>query len=313
MLSVATRRRRLCADLLAAADAVIGLADVGSGGVLKRPWNLLPAARLRKFDFEPTATGAAATPLCVSNRAGEASFYIAHDERASSFHRALPQFAARYGMQSLFHTRAIAVRCITLDQYFADRYESVDALDVNVEGHDLQVLEGARGLLAQGSLKLLKVEFELAAVWEGQGWLSDIDPLLRHQGYELAGIDIAFARPVSVRHCFHRGEPLWGKATYVPGAARWTAMLERLRSDPGAAARAVTQGVALYVAADMPARALEVLELLPESGKRRALETEKIRARITGVYRWAKLERGVSELSRLAARAIGVRGACSEA
>lgn len=313
MLSVATRRRRFCADLLAAADAKIGLADVGSGGTLKPPWNVLPAARLLKFDFEPTGSDGAGPPLCVSNRAGEASFYIARDERASSFHRALPQFTARYGMQSLFQTRSITVRCITLDQYFADRYASVDALDVNVEGHDLQVLEGGEALLVDGSVKLLKVEFELAAVWEGQGWLSDIDPLLRRCGYELAGIDIDFARPVSVRHCFHRGEPLWGKALYVAGPERWSAMLQRLRLDPSARSQAVAKGVALYIAADMPGRALDVLELLPEDGDRRAPTTEEIQARINTLYRWARLESGFSQMWRLAARAMGVRGAYSEA
>lgn len=311
MLSVTARKRRLCAQLLAHGDAVVALADVGSGGPLKRPWSLLPSTRVRKFDFEPTDAGADAQPLCVSNRDGEATFYVAGDQRASSFHRALPEFAARYGMPSLFHTHTITVRCVTLDQHFAGRLGDVDALDVNVEGHDLQVLQGGRQLLQQGSVKLLKVEFELAAVWQGQGWLSDIDPLLRGFGYELSGIDIDFARPVSVRHCFHRGEPLWGKALYVPGGQRWREMLAALGAEPQASAQALAKGLALYVAADLPARALELLDLSPPQDAANGLPVAALRPRITGVYRWAKLERGAAELYWLAARALGVRRSLS--
>lgn len=309
MLSITTaRKRRLCEQLLTATGAVIGFADVGSGGPLKRPWSLLPSANVEKFDFEPTGSADGAPPLCISNRDGQANFFVARDERASSFHRALPQFAERYGMPSLFATRTITVRCITLDQYFANRFDVVDALDVNVEGHDFHVLEGGRQLLERGGIKLLKVEFELAAVWEGQGWLSDIDPFLRRHGYELAGIDIDFARPVSVRNCFHRGEPLWGKALYVPGNVRWRDILDR--AGPRAV-QAVAKGIALNVSADAPGRALDVLQLLPAVGLD-PLDADEVRASVVALYRWAKLEQGWGELRRLAARALGVRRVLSE-
>jgi FkbM family methyltransferase len=314
MLSITTaRKRRLCERLLEATGATIGFADVGSGGPLKRPWSLLPPGHVRKFDFEPTGSATGALPLCVSNRDGQADFFVARDERASSFHRALPQFAERYGMQSLFATHTITVSCITLDRYFDGRLDVVDALDVNVEGHDFQVLEGGRQLLERGSLKLLKVEFELAAVWEGQGWLSDIDPLLRRWGYELAGIDIDFARPVSVQHCFHRGEPLWGKALYVPGSARWVAMLDRAGHEDAALAQALAKGIALCVAADAPGRALDLLELPCAAAALGPLDAGDVRARVGALYRWAKLERGCGELWQLATRALGVRGSFSEA
>jgi FkbM family methyltransferase len=308
MLSITrTRKQRFCRDLLAAANAAIGFADVGSGGALKEPWSLLPADRLYKFDFEPTGGGDEALPLCVSNQDGEANFYIAGDERASSFHRALPAFVERYGMASLYSNRTIKVRCVTLDQYFANRYNAVDALDVNVEGHDLQVLEGGALLLESGNIKLLKVEFELAAVWEGQGWMSDIDPLLRRLWYELAGMDVDHARPVSVRNHFHRGEPIWGKALYVPGTGRWSDMLDRAGSGTSAVTQAMAKGIALYIAADVPGRALDVLELHPQLADRAVLNSAEIAARVSAVYRWAKPEYGLGELWRIATRALRVR------
>ena len=316
MLSITRRRRQqFCRKVLGDVDAVIGFADVGSGGALKHPWNMLPAECLRKFDFEPTADGGGKLPVCVSNHDGKADFFVARDERGSSFHRASPALMARFGLQSLEATRAIEVECVTLDRFFDGKYEALDALDVNVEGHDYQVLQGGTQLLRTGNIKLIKVEFEVAEVWKGQGWLSDIDPLLRRLGYCLAGINIDFVRPLKVRHCFHPGEPLWRKALYVPSPERWTELVERLRSQGNAALeQAIAKAAALYVAADIPGQALDVVELGARSGGLRRLDPVAIDASVRWVYRWAKAEHGLGELRRLAGRAVGaMKGARAEA
>lgn len=300
------RKQRLCSTLLEQMATLIGFADVGSGGPLKRPWCLLPPAHLRKFDFEPTAA-AQGLPLCVSNRVGRAQFFVARDERGSSLHQPLRTFAERFGRQSHFPTRTIEVECTTLDRQFADRLELIDAVDVNVEGHDYQVLQGAERLLAQGAVKLLKVEFELLAVWEGQGWLSDIDPLMRGHGYVLAGISIARARPASVQHCFHPGEPLWGKALYVPGPERWSAVAQRYARDSQALEQAVAKAVALYVAADLPGQAFDVLDLAAHTQGTGRLRPEQLKRQVEAAYRWARVEYGARELTRLVRRAVGLR------
>ena len=298
MTITARRKRRFCRDLLVEADAEIGFVDVGSGGPLKLPWSLLPPDKVRVFAFEPTGEHDRGLPVCVSNHNGTARFHVARDERASSFHAALGEFADRFGMPSLHADRTIEVECVTLDRYFDGKFAALDALDVNVEGHDFQVLQGATELLQTADLKLVKVEFEVAAVWEGQGWFGDIDSLMRGHGYDLVGIEVEFARPVSSKHCFHRGEPLWGKALYAPSRARWRAMLER-RHDAGDRKRSIAKAVALYVAADVPGRAFDVLEL---DGSHPEL-TERIAA----VYRWAKLDYGAASLTDLVVRSTGLK------
>jgi FkbM family methyltransferase len=292
------RKRRFCRDLLTEADAEIGFVDVGSGGPLKLPWSMLPPDKLRMFAFEPTGAHERPLPICVSNRNGTAQFHVARDERASSFHPALREFADRFGMPSLHSDRTIEVECVTLDHYFDGKFATLDALDVNVEGHDLQVLQGGTELLRAADLKLVKVEFEVAAVWEGQGWFGDIDSLMRGHGYDLVDVDIEFARPVSSKHCFHRGEPVWGKALYAPSRGRWRAMLERR---PAAAdrKRSIAKAVALYIAADVPGRAFDVLELDGAS--------TQLTERIGVVYRWAKLDYGAASLTDLVARSTGLK------
>jgi FkbM family methyltransferase len=312
MLNITARRKeQLCRRLLTEAGAVIGFADVGSGGPLKRPWSLLPASQLRKFDFEPTRENDG-SPLCVSNRVGKSQFFVARDERGSSLHRPLHAFAERFGRQSHFPARIIEVECTTLDRHFDGRYDLVDAIDVNVEGHDYQVLQGGARLLGEGAVKLLKVEFELVAVWEGQGWLSDIDPLMRAHGYILAGIDIERARPANVQRCFHRGEPLWGKALYLPGRERWSALLQRLGNDPNSVEHAVAKAAALYVAADLPGQAFDIIDMGARAGCRGGVESLRVKQEIEAAYRWARLEYGARELMRLIRRATGLRGMGSE-
>jgi FkbM family methyltransferase len=307
------RKREFCRELLAEAGAVVGLVDVGSGGALKRPWRLLPGDKMRKFDFEPTQESQDQLPVCVSNRTGRSQFHVAHDERGSSFHLASRAFAERFGMQSLYPKRTIEVECTTLDHHFEGRYALIDALDVNVEGHDHQVLEGATRLLATGSVKLLKFEFEVAEVWQGQGWLSDIDPLLRSGGYVPAGLEVEMARPVAARHCFHRGEPVWGKALYVPGPALWATTLRSLRSRGEAIDESVAKAVALYVVADVPGHAFDLLDLGTSIGGFTRLDAARVRARIASAYRWAKIEFGVSEFARLVRQTTGFRGLSTEA
>jgi FkbM family methyltransferase len=292
------RKRRFCRDVLEENDAEIGFADVGSGGPLKAPWSVLPPERVRAFPFEPTGKHDRGLPLCVSNRNGRAQFHVAGDERASSFHVAIGEFAERFDMPALRAQRTIEVECVTLDGYFDGKLAALDALDVNVEGHDFQVLQGAANLLETGELKLVKVEFEVAAVWEGQGWFGDIDTLMRGHGYDLVGMDVEFARPLSAQHCFHRGEPVWGKALYAPSRARWRAMLERRRA-AGDVKAAVAKALALYVAADVPGRAFDVLKLDGGGGE--------LEERIAAVYRFAKLEHGAAALTDLIARSTGLK------
>jgi FkbM family methyltransferase len=253
--------------------------------------------------FEPTAEQPRLLPLCVSNHNGTARFHVARDERASSFHPVVEGFVERFGMDSLYAERTIDVACVTLDEHFAGRFSELDALDVNVEGHDLQVLQGASELLKSADLKLIKVEFEVAGVWDGQGWFSDIDSLLRGYRYDLIGLDVEFARPVDVRHCFHKGEPIWGKALYAPSRSRLQAMFDRNQEARSTIAM-IAKTVALYVAADAPGRAFDALDV-------GGAENLDVKRKIEGAYRWAKLEHAAEILRDLFGRATGLRRASS--
>lgn len=293
-----------CRNLLAqnGVEGKIGFVDIGSGGELKEPWALLPTEHLTTFDFEPTNTNGEILPLCVSNRTGIAEFFVAHDERASSFHKPLADFVDRYALNSMLTKKAIAVECTTLDEYFSGRYELIDAVDINVEGHDFQVLQGADKLLAVGGIKLLKIEFELIPVYEGQGYFTDIDIYLRARNFRLADIQIGRDRPEKVRNVFHLGEPLWGKALYAPTRDHLNNRLAQLHDgcNTAIARNEIASAIALYTSAKLPGYVYDVIEAAEAAGIFSFSEASQMRDRIKHVFCWAKPEEGLRRLAELA-------------
>lgn len=280
----------------------IGFVDVGSGGDLKEPWSLLPAERLTTFDFEPTSADGESLPLCISNKVGKAQFFVAHDERASSFQKPLADFVDRYAFNNMLTKKEIAVECTSLDAHFSGRYDLIDAVDINVEGHDLQVLQGSEQLLAAGTIKLLKVEFELIPVYEGQGYFADIDVFLRARNFRLADIQIGRDRPEKVRNVFHIGEPLWGKALYAPTRDQLNSRFAHIHDggNTAVARKEITSALALYTSAKLPGYAYDVIEAAEAAGIFSLAEASQLRDRIKYVFRWAKPEEGLRRLTELA-------------
>ena len=307
-LSINHRITRFCRDILETlGGGNIGFADIGSGGDLKAPWALLPTERLTTFDFEPTGADEDKLPLCISNKTGTAQFYVANDERASSLHKPLVNFIDRFRFDSMRTKKTITVACLSLDDHFAGRYELIDAMDINVEGHDFQVLQGANSLLAAGTLKLLKVEFELVPVYEEQGYLSDIDAFLRARDFTLANIQVDDVRPVKVRHLSHKGESIWGKALYVPTQDHIKMRLRYIHKSEGreAARKELASMVALYAASQLLGRVYDVIEHGEAAAIITASEGEQIKEQINQAFRWARLEKGMSRLGELVSAVLG--------
>ena len=155
--------------------------------------------------------------------------------------------------------------------------------------------------MATGAVKLLKVEFELIPVYEGQGYFSDIDVFLRARDFRLAGIQIDFVRPINVRKVFFPGEPLWGKALYVPTIAHSLGRLQQLQSngDVGAARKEMASSIALYTAAKLPGFAFDEISNAEKIGLIKSLEGDQLRLGLVNAFRWAKAEEGLRRFWRL--------------
>jgi FkbM family methyltransferase len=278
------RKARFCKTWFASLRSPLVFVDVGSGGPLKHPWTLLPVDKIEKVDFDPEPPSPTARlPLCVSNAAGERTFNISRDPRSSSLHEADPRFVERFSQPSLLTERRITVRCATLDEYFAGRFAALDFFDINVEGHDFQVLQGSERLFENAFIKVVKIEFELAQVWRGQGWFGDIDAWMRARGFEIANLEFDRIRPAVASRLFHPGEPVWGKALYVPGAAAWAQ--RALQADPENLGDDIVKAVGLYTILGSPGRALELLQYRAPNAQ--LADSGRVRSSIAGVFRYA--------------------------
>jgi hypothetical protein len=256
MTSIAKRRLRdLSVSILNAVERKIVMFDVGSGGELKFPWDLLPAGLIEIIGIDPETDSSSGDIRCISSKSGKALFHIAVDPRASSLHEAKEEFISRFGMDSLRSQQSVMVDCITVDEYLGENINRIDIIDINTEGHDLEVLKGAHKLFSIGMVKLAKIEFELAMVWKGQGFFSDIDSIMRKKGYELAKIDIESAWPVAFPH--GEKEPIWGKAWYVPGIQFWLNALGRMDRTEYDVHR--KKAAAIFTISNMPVRATELV------------------------------------------------------
>jgi len=259
-MTTPTAIKHCLTDLLRPLPRQIGLIDVGSGGPLKAPWSLIPEDRLAKRDFDPETTGGGAQlPVCISDRQGAAKFNIALDPRGSSLHAANAAFIERFAMPSLGLDRQIDVQLTTLDAMFLSHADEIDFLDINVEGHDFQVLNGGAALLDRAFVKVMKIEFELADVWRGQGWFSEIDSHLRGRGFEMIEIEIDRLLPAAAQEFRIGAEPVWGKAIYLPGAAAWER--HRAASAPERFATDCLIAIAGAIAAGSPGRAIEIARM----------------------------------------------------
>ncbi len=285
------RQKRFLKNFLEAGSA-IGLADVGSGGKLKFPWENLPIKWLHKIDFEPCTSD---LPVCVSDKVGRADFFVAHDERASSLHEANLAFVERFAQESMLPKNILSVQCTTLDSTLEGRYDIVDALDINVEGHDFQVLKGAERLLKDGFIKLLKIEFEIALAWDKQGWFSDIEAFLRGMGFDLVNIEIDYIRPANVAHIDYKGEPVWGKAYFVPCPALLQDYI--YRTNPIDRENHFRKAIALLVAANLIGRAFDVIDVSAQFSL--TIKPLLLKRSIAEIYAWRRMERGLEIFSRL--------------
>lgn len=120
---------------------------------------------------------------------------------------------------------ALTNRRLELDEYVSDPNERahVDFVKVDTDGHDIEVLLGARGIFASGGVLGLNVEVQFhGAVHDFANTFSNIDRLLRGYGFTLfelqpyrysrKALPAPFVYDLAAQTT--SGQMLWGEALY---------------------------------------------------------------------------------------------------
>lgn len=156
-------------------------------------------------------------PYAIANRVGDATLYVTGDPQCSSLYPPNEPFLNRFGgirdMVQLEFT--VELETTTLDIALQEQgIEAIDFCQIDVQGADLQVLQGASHLLAQSVLGI-QIEVEFSSLYLNQPLFADVDQFLRDRGFVL--FDLATARRSRgiVQSIYRPGQLLWADAFYL--------------------------------------------------------------------------------------------------
>lgn len=176
------------------ADFYLTLVDVGSAGGAQPRWKrFAPLLSAVLFDpREPAASGRLGRgqtrvyPVALGATTGEALLHVTALANMSSVlepNLALMQTFRKKGPHAEIVER-VKVPVTTLDALAAGDRFAPDVLKIDTQGSELQVIDGARGVLA-GSVVLAEVEVSFLARYRNQPLFDDIVTTMRALGFEL--------------------------------------------------------------------------------------------------------------------------------
>lgn len=169
------------------------LADVGSAGGLKDRWKPV-APRVRALLFEPREPGSAVResdggrsyPVALAEQSGTRELRITSMANMSSLLEPNAALLGRFRKKGA-HARVerrIAVQVEPLDALLRREGLAVDALKVDTQGSELQILQGAVSALEQ-SVVLAEVEVSFIQRYVGQAVAAELIAWMQARGFQL--------------------------------------------------------------------------------------------------------------------------------
>jgi FkbM family methyltransferase len=200
----------------------------------RNAWNIFaPHLTIYGFDADPDACEEANAeleirqinwtekhiPVAIGPFNGETTLYVTQSTSCSSLYPPNEPFIKHFADLPEYANLdfAIEIETITLDTFLqSEGIESVDFLQIDVQGADLNILEGAIEVLNR-SVLAVQIEVEFAHLYQNQPLFSEIDVFLRQHDFHI--FDLYTTR--RVRECSpihsntHPGQLLWGEAFYL--------------------------------------------------------------------------------------------------
>lgn len=200
-------------------------------------------------------------PLALSRSVGESTLYVTNHPMCSSLYTPNESFLQRFvGLPDVMNLDfTIEVETTTLDEFCRqEAIEQVDFLQIDVQGADLHVLEGASQILER-SVLAVQIEVEPSHLYINQPLFSDVDTYLRTRDFTL--FDLVFDHQVRARSPIvskvHPGQILWAEAFYFYDLLREDIAMSRPKTPEQLFKLACIADAMLF-----PDFALEILEHL---------------------------------------------------
>lgn len=149
---------------------------------------------------------------CLSDHDGEVSFNVTkHSSMSSLLETDLDNYQRHFGLYKNFEDwksnitveNVIKTASVRLDTFIKDKNHTIDYLKIDTQGSELKILHGAKQLLDDKRINILKIEVSTIAVYQNQVMFSDIDIYLRHKGYVLVDFITYRENYTSISGKFH--------------------------------------------------------------------------------------------------------------
>lgn len=216
----------------------VSICNVGSRKVsaqddyANQAWRIFaPNLTIYGFDADPEACDAANLefeaqaadwnefhiPIAIAKESGSATLYVTKNPMCSSLYRPneelLQHFPGLPELVNLDHTTEIETT--TLDTFCqAESINEIDFLQIDVQGAELQVLEGAVQTLNR-SVLAIQAEVEFSPLYKNQPLFADVDRFLRQQGFVLFDLSKSQIARSPIWSINRPGQLLWGDAVYL--------------------------------------------------------------------------------------------------
>lgn len=156
-------------------------------------------------------------PYAISNNIGEATLYVTVDPMCSSLYPPNEVYLSRFlGLSELVSLDfTIEIETTTLDAIAqAEKIDEIDFIQIDVQGANLNVLQGATSLLEK-SILAVQIEVEFSPLYLNEPLFSEIDRFMRAHGFVLFDLAIARRSRTLLQSQNRPGQVLWGDAFYL--------------------------------------------------------------------------------------------------
>lgn len=185
--------------------------DVGARGGLSAPWSRFQGI-CRGLLFEPdpqeaqrlqdVGSEAVVYPYAVAGKTGRRPFYVLRHRGSSSLYPPNMEYLNQFPEPELFDIDAtVEVEVYSLDDLAKHKdLEPFDFVKLDVQGAELEILEGGEALIRERALGL-QVEVEFQTMYEGQPLFRDVDRFVAEK-LELDIQDVRYT-------CWRRNNDAW--------------------------------------------------------------------------------------------------------
>lgn len=215
------------------------LVDVGASGGADPRWaEAAPNLRVIGFDADDRAT-AGATPAmtylstAVYRDKSRLTFHLTSKQEASSIFEPNRAFLDRFPDASRFDVvKTAGLDADTLDAQLASvGVAAVDFLQIDAQGCELAILEGATSALRESILGL-QLEVEFGEMYRGQPLFADVDAFVRPFGFVLFDLcPVHWKRRAGAGLGGPKGQLIYGDALYLRDLASLSSLVAGQTTD----------------------------------------------------------------------------------